>query len=63
MEYYYYNTTTGEFIFSKETEVIRDGIAYTHIAPPTCDHGDAWPDYVEKAIFDSVTETWTKVPT
>ena len=62
MEYYYYNITTGEFAFSKQTEISRDDIAYTLIAPPTCEHGDAYPLYTEKAIFDSVTETWTKVP-
>ena len=61
MEYYYYNTTTGEFAFSKETEISREGIAYTHTAPPSCDHGDAYPNYVEKAVFDAETETWSKV--
>lgn len=61
MEYYYYNTTTMEFAFSKETEISREGIAYTLIAPPVCDHGDEYPNYIEKAVFDEDSNTWTKV--
>jgi len=61
MEYYYYNTTTGEFLCSKNRELETDeGVAWTNIAPPVCDHGDAYPGYIEKAVFDANTNTWTK---
>ena len=61
MEYYYYNTTTGEFAGSKATQITIEGYSSTTVQPPTCDHGDVYPDYIEKAVFDSETQTWTKV--
>lgn len=58
MEYYYYDSETGEFMGTSIT--IKPG-SYTTVAPPLCDHGDEYPAFVEKAVFNALTETWTKV--
>lgn len=61
MEYYYYNSTTKEFAFHKNRELDLEGFSSTTVASPVCDHGDEYPNYIEKAVFDEESNTWTKV--
>ena len=57
--YFYYDSETGDF--AGTSEILKPGLSYTTVEAPVCDHGDAYPDYVEKAVFDEVSNTWTKV--
>jgi len=62
MEYYYYDSETKEFLYFKNRALDIAGTSYTTVVVPECEHQEHnFPLYTEKAVFDEVSDTWTKV--
>ena len=64
MEYHHYNLDTLEYAFScdyNKTGTTPTG--YTNVPlPRNLQHGDAFPNYIEKAIYDAGADNWNIVP-
>lgn len=62
MEYYYYDSTTKEFLYCKNQQLEIAGASSTTVEVPQLEHDAAnFPNYIEKAVFDEESNTWTKV--
>jgi len=62
MEYYYYDSTTKEFLYNKNKLLEIAGASSTTVEVPQLEHDlGNFPAYTEKAVFDEDSNTWTKV--